>query len=401
MTAWTLFYENRFPPKADGPDITPDDFRGVEGQQTVKDFEGFIAVLDRDEVGEEDEARPPRDDAGEGRAGFGIGPGRNIVFEPTRKMQDVVGADITLRLAVSFMRVGQSCSVLSLGQNGIALGLTALEAADENNNQKFRLEIQTSVGTVTVAPLILTKVARNDLKSFLTLRVRWEAKGQLRVWRDDDLIAYENAVGVGLKLRLDRIMLGEIGNPLEGTSNVMIAGLRVLELREDAAAGELGDILDPRGADEIADRCNELARLSLNRLTTQMRGLMAGFIQNQTTPWRQGMAQPAFSESALALHASAQNAGLALPRYLQSGDEAERTSLIEGLSEVLTSLAADQPQLFDELLATSVQPPADLLETCGPSIDRLRQENGDLMARLEPISTELEAVVQRIREAQE
>ncbi len=373
MTAWKLAYENRFPRHATSRGTIVSAFRAAEGRQDV--------------------ASGPVFTSSSGFGGFGIGTGRNLFYRPADQLQGVIGLDVTIGFGVIALFNFGPIPLFTAGAGGLHARLQATGAPTASGFIRCRLTVRFGGESADVEHLVFHQARAPSQLEHRRLRVRWESKGQLQVWLDDDLVAFENALAAGGRTTLDRIVVGDADLPMSSVLNATVSFMRVVELREDAAAGEFGTMLDPLVLPPINERCEKSSGALLERLMRDMRALMAGFNASQTTPWRSDTGGSPFSDAALAVHKDATEAGRAFSVYIRSGSDGDRQALMDHIEAMLAQLAADQPDRFKALAQDAHDSRERLDEHCKKALDTMRLLNPGLFKRLDPLSADLGRIV--------
>jgi hypothetical protein len=371
MTTWRLFYENRFPPNAVTGATLLNVQRAAAGTLSVQDGPVFTTFT--------------------GVRGFGIGDGRNMTYRPTAFLAQVIGLDISMEVAFLRLAMTEPVTLCSTDATSIVVTATAPPAADGRTT--CRLDVR--VGTTTATVLGLTFRARFGLVQVerRQLQVRWTTNGQLHVFLDGQLVAYENAASAGFSFNLVRWSIGDVVKPMTAVLHAAVSNVRVVELREDSAVDSFGEAIDPKTVPPIGDRCVKVTQTAVQQHLREARALMAKFTQSQTRHWRPSDGGSPFEPTAIVVHEAGTRAGVALRRYLREGTDETREAVLVQLRKLLPALAADQPAAF-KALASKIRKAQDAAQyDCKTSAEKIRDANPDLFKKLDTLHTAIDKIV--------
>lgn len=361
MTTWRLFYENGFPSNAVTGATIVDVQRAAAGTLSIQTGPVFTSSS--------------------GVRGFGIGDGRNLTYRPTSALRGVVGLDVLLEVAFLSLIQGQPIGLFSTDTVSAVVTPTAPPAADGRTS--CTLAITVAGQSTSVAALTFRGRAGLQPLERRRLQVRWTTNGQLHVFLDGQLVAYEPAASPGVSFNLTRWSLGDVDRPMTAVLFAAITHARVVELREDSAIDSLGEALDPEQLPEIDARCVKVAQATVQQHLRAARALMARFNQSRTAPWRAADGGSPFTPAAVLVHEAGGRAGVALNRYLQDGTDASRDEVVSHLRKVLTALASDQPEAFKALWTSLTQ--ASTQYDCQLSAAKIRESNPELVNKLDAL----------------
>lgn len=376
MTTWSLLYENQFPRNAQTGGTILDFHRAAEGAQSIQSGPVFFLFT--------------------GFHGLGIGDGRNLTYRPNVPLRDIIGIDIAIEIAFIGLFEGRPLTLVSTETTGPSAVLAATGPPTTGGHTPCRLTLRLDDAVTTVDGLRFRQRFGIQELERRRLQVRWSTNGQLHVWLDGLLIAYENAVKPGHRFNLGRFSIGDVAQPTNGVVNAAVTGFRLVELREDQATTALGEQLDPECIPEISERCEKVARAELEQLLRDARKLMAAFNASRTSPWRKTDTGNPFTSEALKAHQAGAQAGVAFARYLRDGSSESRQEVFSNLKTLLEILAADQPTLFAELVKKGRQARKALDPYCGEAAQDLRAKNPRLFGKLDPLSAELEELINNL-----
>lgn len=377
MTSWKLLYENRFPRRADGGSFSIDHYRAPDGAQSFASGPVFMMFT--------------------GFPGFGIASGRNITYTPVGRFRDLIGVDVTMDFVLVNLTEGASVPLFEVvGGLSATLSASAMSPSSANGKVACRLSVAINGANAIIESLSFRLPEFGLDHQRRRLRVRWSTTGQLHVWLDGALIAYENAFQPDFRFDLDRVTIGDAEAPMSGMINASITYFRVVQLREEDPVGSLAEQLDPECIPEISERCKEMAEFELFDMLRQARRLMAGFNASQTSAWRKGDGGSPFTPDALALHKAGDGAGEAFARYMRDGEAQSRQRVLDKLSEVLKGLATVQPQAFKQLVVDNRMMREDFDRHCKDAVAVIRSTNPRLFEKLDPLSCDLETLIQNL-----
>jgi hypothetical protein len=376
MTTWRLLYENRFPRNADTGATILDVRRAADGVQTVQSGPVFIIFS--------------------GFHGLGMGEGRNLTYRPVSALADVIGVDVTMEIGIIALFEARPLTLFSTGGGGMSAVLTATGPPSPSGHTTCRLTLRVASAVATVDGVRFRHRFGTQQLEPRRLQVRWTTNGQLHVWLDGLLIAYENAFAPGHRFTLGQLAIGDVDLTMTGVVNAAISGVRIVELREESGVDSLAGQLDPEYVPPIPDRCVKVARATLEQILRDTRALMAAFTASRTSPWRKPVGGNPFTPAALGAHEAGAKAGVAFARYLRSGSPEARQAVLSHLKDLLETLAADQPALFQALMSKSRDARAALDTHCKEAAYAIRSSNPRLFAKLDPLSADLEDLIQSL-----
>lgn len=374
MTTWRLLYENRFPSHAVTGATLLDVHRAATGTLSIQSGPVFTSFT--------------------GFPGFGIGDGRNLTYRPAAALGGVIGLDVAMEIA--FLGLLEERPITLFSTDSVSATVTPTAPPAANGETPCRLTIRVADATITVEGLTFRHRFGPQPLERRRFQMRWTTNGQLQVFLDGQLIAYENAAKPGLSFGLARVSVGDVDRPMTAILNATVTNVRVIELREESALDSFGEQLDPGYVPEVSDRCGKVAQATLQQHLRAARALMARFNLSQTSAWRQPDGGTPFKPAALAVHDAGGKAGVAMGRYLRDGTAEARNDVLTHLKEVLTALAADQPDAFKALLVQIQQAQTSYYSECQVTADKIRAANPDLFKKLDPLHDGLNDLIQNL-----
>lgn len=374
MTTWRLFYENRFPSNAVTGATILDVQRAAAGTLSIQTGPVFTSFT--------------------GIRGFGIGDGRNLTYQPTAFLRQVIGLDVAMEVAFLRLVPAEPVTLCSTDATSIVVTATAAPAAD--GRTACRLDVRVGNTAATVQGLTFRVRVGLQPAERRPLQVRWTTNGQLHVFLDGQLVAYENVATAGFSFNLVRWSVGDVVKPMTAVLHAAVSNVRVVELREESAVDSFGEALDPDEVPEISDRCVKVIQTTLQQHLREARALMARFNQSQTRSWRPSDGGTPFKPAAIAVHEAGSRAGVALGRYLREGTDEAREQVVSQLRTILPALAADQPAAF-KALASKIRKAQDAAHyDCETSAKKIRAANPGLFKKLDPLHAAIDEIVAKL-----
>ncbi len=363
MTTWRLFYENRFPSNAVTGATILDTQRAAAGTLTIQTGPVFTTST--------------------GVRGFGIGDGRNLTYRPDAALRGIIGLDVSMEIA--FLRFVQNQPIVLFSSEGASADVTPTAPPAADGRTACRLTVRIGTTAATIEGRQLLRRSNTQPAPRHRLQVRWTTSGQLHLFLDGQLVAYENAAAPGFSFSLARWSVGNVNGTMTGLLDAAVTNVRFVELREESAVDSFGEALDPCELPAIADRCVKVTQTTVQQHLREARALMARFNLSQTAPWRSPDGGSPFTPAAVAVHEAGGSAGVALGRYLREGTDAARDQIVADLRKVLTAVAADQPDAFKALIAKIRQAQAAAASDCYVSAEKVRAADPDLFKKLDAL----------------
>jgi hypothetical protein len=377
MTSWKLLYDNGFPrnPESGGTVLTF--HRAAAGTLSIQSGPVFTIFT--------------------GFHGFGIGNGRNMTYRPTAPPSNVIGVDASMEIALIRLLQSQPVTLFSTTDFGLSATLMTTAPPTPGVQNTYRLTIRVADAIATVNGLGFRQFFSPQLPlERRRLQVRWTNNGQLHVFLDGALVAYENAVKPGHQFNLTQMAIGNVDLPLTAVVNAAVSNFRLIELREDAAADSLGQQLEPEKVPDLSPECRKVAVGGLTTVLREARALMAAFNASKTSPWRTGQSGSPFTPSAVAVHTVGTQAAEAFNRYLRNATPESRKEVATNLTKLLEILAENQPALFKALVAKTKAARDALDGHCSGAANDFRASNSQLFEKLDALASELGEVIDRL-----
>lgn len=370
-TVWNAVYENRFPKKFDGSGAL-DAFRAADGQQEIQDG--------------------PVSTSFTGLPGFGIAAGRSVAYSLDNTLRDVIGVDAVLDFVFRFLPVGQMVSLFNIDNNLINISLLSESTTQQETICRLLLRVGDKSVEVSNLPFSFSSFPLKFANR--RLRVRWYTNGQLQVWLDEDLIAYQNNAAPGRSFSLASFHVGEPQGQLTGIINVSVTGIRILELQDKNSTDVLGEQLDLCQSTYIPDECGKVAIDLHEKVMSETRTLMSKFVQSKTIPWRKEDGGSPFSNDSIIAHESAQSAAKAFADHLRSNNTESAEQMVSELKVFLNIIALDQPDLFESLVGESRIARKQLIKHCPKLLSSMRSDPS--FVRLEKILAPVDELLEQI-----
>ena len=219
-----------------------------------------------------------------------IGLGKPLVFVPAEPQVEIIGIDLVFDARVQLSLQGDPVPFVRLGDTlKVLVGFradTALETIDGMPSKKAKITVAAGISTLQFDGLTV----RGGL--FARIRVNWYTTGQLRLWINDQLVAFANDFSTNQQFAIGQIEVGDISVPAGDGLITLVPwfDLRHLSLR----ILRRDDTLDP-----ISDRfpvgvpvgrefrhCIEQALQRQQMLMTALREFLATFSRQTTSNWQ-------------------------------------------------------------------------------------------------------------------
>lgn len=336
--------------------------------------------------------------------GFRVSPGRELGYHFQRALENVIGVDLSADLVLSPQAAFEHLTVLSLGGGTVTLvvlnvqfaginpfellGTTRVRFTVDGESMEFTLFFGSSIAVSSQTPL--------------RLRVRWHTHGQVQVWQERVLRAYEPGFAVGRAVGIDRLAVGGPGGlGGGGAAGILVRRVYVKLLRRDDSRNELREQVAIDTSMLPRTPCATAAGALLADMLAQIRKFMTAVILKTTTSWREGQPQSPFSPEAIAAHQAAVAAAEAFVAFLTTRERASADTFLEQIGTLLDILAAADPTRYAALLEEL----AALAKTFDKTLDppHCREELQPLFAAntqtLEPLAHLLQETWERAKAA--
>lgn len=376
MTAWNLLYQNSFPAKAVGVGRILDDFRSTPGEQEIQS--GPVVLMHS--------ALP----------GFGISEGRFLAFSPARELRDIIGLEVLLDLSL-MSPLGDTPLTIYNDSSHLSIDVQRFGPPSASGKHTIRLSCRLNGTTTIIDGIALELPEFNQPAIPKRVQVRWMTSGQLHVFVNGQLLAYENNVAAGNTLRIDQIRFGDDSGEQSGFINLVLTNCRVLMLRREDALGALVNEVPLHPVPEEIRVCAQDLMPQVLGAVDAAFELMANFNQTETQAWRKGAPSP-FSSSALELHNASEASGEAFTDYMRTGGaDAMKKSAAEML-RVFELLRENHSAEFDALAAQLLGIRDNLPEDCVKLAEKLVADDPKLNEKLENLSDALSTGIDALRE---
>jgi hypothetical protein len=326
--------------------------------------------------------------------GFRVSPGRELRYQFQGALANVIGVDLSVDLVLSAQAAFEYLTVMSLGGGAVTLVMVNAEPTFSGNNVVFRVRVRFTVAGETM-DFSLRVVPSQTVR----LRVRWHTHGQVQVWQESLLRAYQPGFAAGHAVGIDRLAVGGPGGlGGGGAAGILVRRVYVKLLRRDDSREELSEQVPIDTSMLPRTPCATAANALLADMHARIRKFMTEFIVKTTTSWREGQPQAPFSPEANAAHQAAVAAGEAFVAFLATHEETAARSFLEQISKLLDTAAAADPPRYAALLEEL----AHLAETLDPKCrDELRPLYEANAQTLEPLAHLLEETGERVKAAAE
>lgn len=216
--------------------------------------------------------------------GFLVSPGRLLGYHFQRAIENVIGVDLSVDLVLSAQAAFEHLTVLSLGGGKVTLLMLNVQFAFIGPNIDGRARVLFTVNGESME-FNLRFVPSQTLR----LRVRWHTHGQVQVWQERVLRAYEPGFAAGRAVGIDRLAVGGPGGlGGGGAAGILVRRVYVKLLRRDDSRNELRKQVAIDTSMLPRTPCATAAGALLADMLAQIRKFMTEVILKTTTLWREG-----------------------------------------------------------------------------------------------------------------
>ncbi|GIJ59299.1 right-handed parallel beta-helix repeat-containing protein [Virgisporangium aurantiacum] len=317
--------------------------------------------------------RPTPDPADRGLL---TGFGRSVGYRFEQPPGDVIGVDLGV-------------DVLYLPQPGAVVRMPIVSIDDDRLALRVSHENVVVPGTVRTGVTVLVDgdpvdlgVLDVSLQRPTRLRLRWHTHGQLHLFCDGRLRAYEPGVAVGRSVELGGVDVGKYPQVLPSGPRFLVRRVYLKFLRRDDSRRDL-DVQVPLyiGCAPPPAGCVAQARRVHEQMRARTQAFMSRFIASTTTSWR-GQSPGPFSPASAAAHAAAVDAARAFDTFLGTREPAAADTFSRRIGDFFDSLAADDPAGYAALVA-ELNGLADGIDpACRQAFQPVRDANAEVLAPL-------------------
>lgn len=270
--------------------------------------------------------------------GFLISPGHLLGYHLQRALENVIGVDLSVDLVLSAEAALEDITVVSLGGGKVKLSM-------------FNVPFPFAHVSFTVDGESMDFNLRFVPSRTLRLRVRWHTHGQVQVWQERVLRAYQSGFATGRAVGIDRLAVGGPGG-LGGTGaqGILVRRVYVKVLRRDDSRNELREQVAIDTGTLRETPCALAAGALQAEMLAQIREFMTEVIVKTTTSWREGQPHAPFSPDAIAAHQAAVAAAEAFVAFLATREETAADTFLHQIGKLLDILAAVDPTRYAALL---------------------------------------------------
>jgi len=355
----------------------------------LKNYLGSPGTLSFQGLGATSTLTPPK--------GFLLNPSRWLRYDFEEGFDRVIGVDITLS-GTAFIPIflifppkpSPYFQIASVGN-----GLVKLHIGVEGTSNSGRVKLEIGSQSMTFEDLA---VPNSFGQVPFKLRARWHTTGQVHVWWNDDLIAYEPKVAAGNSFSIDDVAIGEPNEAGSGFLPSMdVTYFYVKVLRDnDAETKLIQEIeLDPECFDPDDPCWERVEKLQLD-ITQAYRRLMGSAIEKLTQPWRNKDNGLPFSNKSIEAHEAAKAAFAAFLMFLRDNNLTQRNEYLQRIEQFLRIIASTDPDLFAETLELVQRHEASIPEECRTKMELIFNHNIGQLEELRFLMDETMAIINKI-----
>jgi hypothetical protein len=286
------------------------------------------------------------------RRGTTIRPGAWFGYELDRPRQEVIGMDIFCDVLAPVSGPGAVLPLASI-EGAIALVLifndpVSTELIDGQLVAHARLTAK--IGNQNVN----SDTVRIPFRSPVTMQVNWHTSGQVRLFLNGELIAYEPQIMPDNQFTVARIIIGDRFAAASQQPRFFIQHVSIKILREDVSVTQILEQFPVEYPEEFDDeRCETIARDYVKNSMSVIRQFMRLFVSSTTSSWKKSEQTPipSFESAAIEAHERAVNAFTSFMRFILEGDLAARADYLLHLEKFLTLLRNELPGEYAQMLA--------------------------------------------------
>jgi hypothetical protein len=320
--------------------------------------------------------------------GFRVAPGCVLGYQFQGALANVIAVDLSVDLVLTADAAFQDLTVLSLGGGAVTLVMPSVDAP--GGRAGFRL-------TVDGASMDFT--LRFVPSQTIRLRVRWHTHGQVQVWQERLLRAYQPGFAAGHAVGIDHLTVGgPIGRVGREGGYIWVRRVYVKLLRRDDSRNELGEQVDIDTSMLPRTPCAIAVNALLADMLARIRTFMTDFIVKTTTSWREGQPQAPFSPESIAAHQAAVAAGDAFVAFLATREATAADSYLEQIGTLINTIAAADPPRYAALLKELEALTGKIDPNCRQELQPLYEANAQT---LEPLAHLLQETGARATAASE
>ena len=330
--------------------------------------------------------------------GFVVTPGRSLGYRFEKRVEDVIGVDLSCDLLFPlqphiFQPPGLEFPLVSLGGGTVTLSMSELLFFFVGPELQGRVRIVLNVDGQTMQFNNEFVVSQRAIR----LRVHWHTHGQAQVWHEGVLRAYEPGFAVGRSFGIDRLAVGgPEGAVAAPNPQFLVRRVYLKLLRRDDARHEIDWHVPIDVGHFPQTHCAEHVRLLHEQLLSRIRKFMEGIVSEFTTSWREGQVPGPFSPESVTAHEAAVRAAEAFVAFLATREADTAATFLRRIGEFLDVLASAAPTGYAELLAELSEHAETLDPACRTMLEPVYAANA---ATLEPLTRLLRATWERAKTA--
>jgi hypothetical protein len=320
--------------------------------------------------------------------GFLVALGRELRYQFQGALANVIGVDLSVDLVLSADAAFQDLTVLSLGGGAVRLVMPSVDTVESRAGFRLTVDGASMDFTLDYVP-----------SQTMHLRVRWHTHGQVQVWQERLLRAYQPGFAAGHAVDIDQLT---VGGPIGGVGReggyIRVRRVYVKLLRRDDSRNELGEQVDIDTSMLPRTSCATAANALLADMLARTRKVMTEFIAKTTTSWREGQSQAPFTPEAVAAHQAAVTAGEAFIAFLARREKTAEHSFLEQIGTFVDTVAAADPSRYAALLKELEVLAEKFDPKCREELQPIYEANAPT---LEPLARLLQEAGERVRAASE
>lgn len=224
-------------------------------------------------------------------------------------------------------------------------------------------------------------------------RARWHTHGQVHLWLEGDLRAYQPGVAAGRALTVSELVIGYPGEEPRFSPRYVVRGVLVKVLQRDETRDRFGGQIPVDTGCRPALDCVAPVAAVVAEMQARVREFITGFTAAETRPWRHGDSGGFQSARALAAQAAATEALRSMQAYFDGAEPDPTDAYAAAVGDFGAALSASDPAGYAALLAGIRQLAEGIDPACRRSLEPLLARNA---AGLEPLVRMLTAASQRL-----
>ena len=321
-----------------------------------------------------------------------LAPGQRFQFQFSEPLTEIIG--VSARMSIRKPNANPDSLRVFGAENEIELIIKSLPGPHEGLSQKAHALLK-----IGQTPFVNLGTLSFPHRSFVEVRIDWHTSGQARLFQDENLIGYHNAVSPGSELTFGGISVGQTNKPLGAVGpRIGVKRIFVRALKKTDPLGIISRMLpDPpkiENEDPRLKHCQNIAITELLEVVDLLRPFMIQFHNQESQPWSASdvpQSSP-FTEASISAHSAALETGLAFKKILSRNDFSSAEAFLDPFERFLTILRDVFPVEFESLTQTILARPG-IPADCRNRLQADRATNG---AEFEQIVQLIDAAAQRV-----